>query len=161
MALAVKSPHKGYSCVMPLTRGRRCQPHPVPMLTEAAVSLPQATPTLTRARRSSLGLRVVVWVCVEGVFLEWENIRGGRYASGCWRAEHSRGMLLITHVHPLIYRRCYWLCFGYTRMETHPVLATCVFIMPVILALYLCVGCLGVRWLREKFIYFRTRLLFL
>lgn len=77
--------------------------------------------------RSSLELRVVIWVCLEGVFLEWVNIRGGCSVSGCWRAEHSRGMLLITHVHPLIYRHCYWFCFGYTWMETHPVLPTYVF----------------------------------
>lgn len=35
----IKSQHKGYSCVVSLTRGRRCQPRPVPSLTEAAVSL--------------------------------------------------------------------------------------------------------------------------
>lgn len=83
--------------------------------------------TRAHTRASSSWLLVVTWVCLEGVLLEWENSLGGCCVSGCWGAEHSRGMLLITHVHPFICSLCYWLCFGYTWMETHPVLPTCVF----------------------------------
>lgn len=42
-ALAVKGQHKGYICAPQLTWGEKCQPDPVPSLTEAAVSLISAT----------------------------------------------------------------------------------------------------------------------
>lgn len=80
-----------------------------------------------RDTTSSSELTVVIGECLKGALLEWQSTLGGCYVSGCWGAEYSRGMLLITHVHPFICSLFCWLCFGYTWMETHPVLPTCVF----------------------------------
>lgn len=134
-----KSQHKGYSCVVSLTRGRRCQPHPAPSLTEAAVSLLNATlrwQTWVCLSRD-FSTRVVVWVCLEGVLLDFlerpwrllcvgllESWRHQRYAVDYIRPPIQLGALLLA---------LFWLHMdGDTSCGPH----LCVFILSVILAVF-------------------------
>lgn len=148
---------------MSLTRGRRCQPRPVPSLTEAAVSLLNATlrwQTWVRLSQD-LSMRVVVWVCLEGVFIRLIRTPvkavvcrpAGELKTPevcCWlyTSTHSirgfvTGFVLATHG----WRHILWsppVCF-------HPVGDP---------RIILCFGCYTREWKRVEQIYFRARLLF-
>lgn len=87
-ALAVKSPHKGYSCVVSVTRGKE-MPASACSSTHTGSSVSAGHKSaLTGVRPSSLGLSDARWrLGVYGRCFIRTRVKGEAW--GCWRAKHT------------------------------------------------------------------------